>query len=126
MREFRLGSRTGARRAGHDHRLGFRVGRVAASRVAGGPGLSFCRNTDEFHAAEMQCLSRPKKSFLDRLPIDERSVGGTEIADENAFIFDNDFAMTTGNGRMIEHEIIVGRATNAINTRFEGELPWNE
>lgn len=79
------------------HRLFHRSRRRAWSRSAGGCAFHFQL---QFHLAEAQGLAGLEDAFLNFIPVDERAVGGVQVADENVAAAQMNFAVMAGNGRV--------------------------
>jgi hypothetical protein len=84
-------------------RFGFQLGDGDADRV-----WLFFQIHSQFRGAEAQDLPVLKNGLLDGLPINEGAIGGIEIADKDGIPANDEFAMETGDRRVV-NPVIVGR-----------------
>ena len=74
---------------------------------------------DQFHFAKPDELSGGQSGFPDRPSIDERPVGGLQIAEGDAILGEHDFTVKVGYGRMRDGEIDVRAAPDAVGPQFQ-------
>jgi hypothetical protein len=76
-----------------------------------------------FSLAHSEHLARNDLTFLHRLPVEECSVGGTEILDRNCAVVDANLAVGTGNGRMVYLQIGVNGTAHFVDAGRKLDLP---
>lgn len=62
-------------------------------------------------------------SFPDWLLIDERSIGRAKILEDDGIAIDLDPAMSAGNGRVRDREVVIRAAAKEIGSWFQVDFP---
>ncbi len=80
----------------------------------------------EGNGAELDHLTGADFLLRDGFIIDERTVGGLEVADNDTLLAEGDFGMKRGNGRFVDDDVVRWVATHGVQAAPEVEPEWHQ
>jgi len=117
---------SGSRRGG-DGDANRRTGRRNGSlrRACGGTGGQSGRFGEQFQldTSQLQPLPRQQEGFLDRSAVEERTIGGAEVAQRDILTGHDELAVCAGNRVVLNVDIASRAASDRVRAGFQDSFP---
>ena len=112
--------RTAIGQGGRDRR---RLGGHARNRNAGQVSVALDFEP-KLGTAKPENLPNSDGVFLNPLSVDVSAVGGTQVADNRGVVGQDDFAMETRYGRVVDAKIVGWVSSQGVETGFKPKSSW--